>query len=184
MRGCSRGEDGPVSVAPAAERTHRRRHPLIVGNVEADILYREADPSDVPRLVGLPRPGEAGGDHRMLAYLRGEHHPQQALAERVLLMAESDGAPVGYTAGHLTRRFGCQGELQWIYVVPDFRRAGVASRLLEMLAAWFVERHALRVCVDVGDDAARPFYRRHGAVELNRHWMTWQDVRMVLDPPR
>jgi GNAT superfamily N-acetyltransferase len=143
------------------------------------ILYRQANVADVPKLVGLPRPGEAGGDYRMLAYLTGEHHPQQALRERILLMAESDGAPVGYTAGHLTRRFGCDGELQWIYVVPDFRRAGVASRLLEMLSGWFVEHDARRICVDVGDDAARPFYRRHGAVELNRHWMIWEDIDVV-----
>jgi hypothetical protein len=28
----------------------------------------------------------------------------------------------------------------------------------------------------VGDDQARPFYRRHGAFELNRHWMVWEDI--------
>ncbi|HEX8906949.1 MAG TPA: GNAT family N-acetyltransferase [Longimicrobiaceae bacterium] len=138
--------------------------------------------ADVPRLVGLPRPGEAGGDRRMAAYLAGEHHPQQALPPRVLWMAEAEDEPVGYTAGHLTRRFGCEGELQWIYVVPEYRRAGVGSKLLAMLAAWFVDHEARRVCVDVGDEAARPFYRRHGAVALNRHWMVWEDVGVVLPP--
>lgn len=29
------------------------------------------------------------------------------------------GEALGYVAGHLTRRFGCEGELQWIYVVAD-----------------------------------------------------------------
>ncbi|HEX6747781.1 MAG TPA: GNAT family N-acetyltransferase [Longimicrobium sp.] len=144
------------------------------------ILYREAGLVDVPRLVGLPRRCEAGGDPRMLAYLAGEHHPQQALPLRVLWMAEAEDAPAGYIAGHLTRRLGCQGELQWIYVVPDYRRAGVGSRLLALLAAWFVEHGARRICVDVGDDAARPFYRRQGAVELNRHWMVWEDIGVVL----
>ncbi|MBV9109865.1 MAG: GNAT family N-acetyltransferase [Gemmatimonadetes bacterium] len=146
----------------------------------AIVLYREAGLDDVPKLVGLPRPGEAGGDHRMLAYLRGEHHPQQALVPRILLMAEAAGSPVGYVAGHLTQRFGCDGELQWIYVVPGYRRSGVGSRLLAMLAGWFVEHGAHRVCVDVGDDAARPFYRRHGAIELNRHWMVWADIGVML----
>lgn len=117
----------------------------------------------------------------MAAYLAGEHHPQQALPPRVLFMAELEDAAIGYIAGHLTRRFGCQGELQWIYVVPDHRRTGIGSRLLEMLAGWFVERDARRICVDVGDDAARPFYRRHGAVELNRHWMVWEDIGVALD---
>jgi len=116
----------------------------------------------------------------MLQYLAGEHHPQQALLPRVLWMAEDTDKPIGYTAGHLTERFGCDGELQWIYVVPTHRRAGVASHLLRLLAGWFLEQDARRICVDVGDDEARPFYRRHGAVELNRHWMIWEDIGGVI----
>ncbi|MGH7752666.1 MAG: GNAT family N-acetyltransferase [Gemmatimonadales bacterium] len=42
-------------------------------------------------------------------------------------MATDGDRPIGYVAGHLTRRFDCEGELQWIYVVPDRRRSGVAS---------------------------------------------------------
>jgi GNAT superfamily N-acetyltransferase len=145
------------------------------------IHYRKAELADVPRLVGLPRPGEAGGDHRMPQYLAGEHHPRHALPPRVLWMASEGDTPVGYTAGHLTRRFGCDGELQWIYVVAEHRRGGVASALLRLLAGWFVDQGARRVCVDVGDDEARPFYRRHGAVELNRHWMVWNDIGEVVE---
>lgn len=140
------------------------------------VLYRKADLADVPRLVGLPRQGEAGGDYRMLQYLAGEHDPQQALPPRELWMATVADTPIGYAAGHLTRRFGCDGELQWIYVVPEQRRAHVASELLQRLAKWFVENGARRVCVDVGSDDARPFYRYHGAVELNQHWMVWDDI--------
>lgn len=148
------------------------------------IRYRRAALPDVPRLVELPGPGEAGGDPRMSLYLLGEHHPQHALPPRALWLAEDCTAPVGYVAGHLTRRFECDGELQWIYVAADQRRHGVASRLLELLATWFLERGARRICVDVGDDAARPFYHRRGAVELNRHWMVWNDVAIVLDAAR
>jgi GNAT superfamily N-acetyltransferase len=147
------------------------------------VQYRKAGLADIPRLIELPRAGEAGGDHRMAQYLAGEHHPQQALPPRVLWMASAGEAPIGYTAGHLTRRFGCDGELQWIYVVAEHRRSGVASALLRLLAAWFVEQGARRVCVDVGDDEARPFYRRHGAVELNRHWMVWEDIGEVVERP-
>jgi GNAT superfamily N-acetyltransferase len=144
------------------------------------VRYRQADLSDVPHLVSLPQEGEAGGDHRMAEYLAGEHHPQQALPPRAMWMATDGDSPIGYVAGHLTRRFGCDGELQWIYVTSPYRRAHVASRLLRLLAEWFLERGARRICVDVGDDAARPFYRRHGAVELNRHWMVWNDIGQVL----
>lgn len=133
-------------------------------------------PADVPRFVGLPREGEAGGDSRMLAYLTGRHHPQQALAPRVMWIAEDGESPVGYIAGHLTKRFDCDGELQWIYVVPAHRGSHVGSELFTRLAGWFLEHGARRICVDVGDDAARPFYRRHGAVDLNKHWMVWNDI--------
>jgi GNAT superfamily N-acetyltransferase len=139
------------------------------------VEYRIAELTDVPRLIGLPRKGEAGGDHRMLEYLRGEHHPQQALAPRRMWLASEGETPIGYIAGHLTRRFGCDGELQWIYVVAERRRSGVASRLLGLLADWFIEQNARRICVDVGDDEARHFYRHHGATELNNHWMVWED---------
>ena len=143
------------------------------------VQCRKAVPTDVPRFVGLPRQGEAGGDPRMLQYLTGEHHPQHALEPRAMWVAEAGDTPVGYVAGHLTRRFGCDGELQWIYVVAEHRRTRVASRLLRLLAAWFLAHGARRVCVDVGDDASRPFYRYHGAVELNRHWMVWDDISEI-----
>src|SRR5262245_53256130 len=126
------------------------------------IEYRLADVSDVPRMAGLPQPGEAGGDsaERMARYLAGEHHPQHALLPRAMWIAIDASSPVGYAAGHLSRRYGCDGELQWIYVVRDRRRGRVASTLLRFVAEWFVQHEARRICVDVGDDSARPFYRR------------------------
>ena len=127
--------------------------------------------------------GEGGG-----RWLRGSHDAipggrapsQQALAPRVMWMAEDDGAPIGYIAGHLTRRFGCDGELHWIYVVREHRGTEVASELLRRLAAWLVERSAPRVCVDVGDEQAGRFYKRHGAEDLAKHWLVWNDIGTVL----
>lgn len=147
----------------------------------AVVQIRPADPVDIPRVIGLPQPGEAGGDPRMAAYLAGDHHPREALAPRAMWIAWNGDHPVGYVAGHLTRRFRCDGELQWIHVAAAYRRRGIASRLIRTLASWFVEHGARRVCVDVGDQAARAFYARLGAVELNRHWMVWDDIGRVLD---
>jgi GNAT superfamily N-acetyltransferase len=96
-------------------------------------------------------------------------------------MAEEGEIPIGYVAGHLTRRFDCEGELQWIYVVPEHRRAHVASELLRLVAKWFLEQDARRICVDVGDENARPFYSHYGAVELSKHWMVWNDISAVLE---
>jgi ribosomal protein S18 acetylase RimI-like enzyme len=146
------------------------------------VVFREATPADVPRLAALRRPDEAGGaaPERMQRYLAGEHHPRRALAPRTMWLALDGDAPVGYAAGHLTRRFGCDGELQWIYVSGDRRGRGIAAELLRRIAAWFVAHDARRVCVDVGNDRARAFYRRHGAVDLEAHWMVWDDVGEIL----
>jgi GNAT superfamily N-acetyltransferase len=148
----------------------------------AAVHYRRVVPSDMPVLARLRGEGEAGGasEERMGRYLAGEHHPQQALLSRVMYVAAEAGAPIGYVAGHLTRRFGCDGELQWIYVVPEHRGTRVAAELLCLLATWFVEQGARRVCVDVGDERARHFYKRHGAVDLNKHWLVWNDVSAVI----
>jgi len=89
-------------------------------------------------------------------------------------------------AGHLTRRHGCDGELQWINVIPERRGSGIASELLRLLAGWFVEQKAFRICVNVdpSNAVARAFYIRHGAEKLNDHWLVWNDIRKVTSSGR
>lgn len=115
----------------------------------------------------------------MARYLDGLHHPQLALMPRVIYVALEGDSPIGYIAGHLTRRHGCDGELQWIYVVAEGRRGRVASELVRLLAAWFATQGASRICVNVapGNAGARNFYARHGAENLNEHWMVWSDIK-------
>lgn len=123
---------------------------------------------------------EAGpADPRMARYLRCEHHPQKALMQRVMYVAEGSDGAIGYIGGHLTERYECDGELQYLYVVPERRRSGIASGMLHLLAAWFVSHAASRICVDVTPEnkRARAFYLRHGAVHLNTHWLVWPDLR-------
>jgi ribosomal protein S18 acetylase RimI-like enzyme len=76
--------------------------------------------------------------------------------------------------------------LEWINVIPERRGAGVASELLRLLAGWFVEQKAFRVCVDVepSNTVARAFYTRHGAETLNPHWLVWNDIRKVTSSGR
>jgi GNAT superfamily N-acetyltransferase len=120
-------------------------------------------------------------DARMAAYFSGKHHPQRALLPRTGFVATADAAVIGYIAGHLTERFDCQGEVQYLYVAPAYRRLGVGRNLLRQLAAWFGERHALRVCVNVDPDSpgARPFYLSMAATDLRPHWMEWRDITSV-----
>jgi ribosomal protein S18 acetylase RimI-like enzyme len=148
------------------------------------VQYREANPSDIPAMAGIRIEGEEGGasEDRMARYLAREHHPQQALMPRVIYVAMEGDSMVGYIAGHLTRRYACDGELQWIYVVPKRRGSSVATELLYLLAAWFVEQNASRICVNVdpANTIAARFYTRHGAETLNKHWLVWADIKVVL----
>jgi ribosomal protein S18 acetylase RimI-like enzyme len=152
------------------------------------VQYREANPSDIPAMARLRIEGEEGGapEERMARYLAREHHPQQALAPRVIYAALEGDSLVGYIAGHLTRRYACDGELQWIYVVPKRRGSSVATELLYLLAAWSVEQNATRICVNVdpANTRATCFYTRHGAETLNQYWLVWPDINVVLGERR
>lgn len=148
------------------------------------IACREATVADVGELARLRATAwgtESYWQARLTGYMNGEIHPQESLPPRVVLVAFEDATIVGFIAGHLTRRFGCDGELEWIDVSPERRRAGVASLLLRALASWFEHHHARYICVDVdpGNAPARALYRKHGAEDLNPHWLVWRDIRTV-----
>jgi ribosomal protein S18 acetylase RimI-like enzyme len=76
--------------------------------------------------------------------------------------------------------------VQWIHTASESRRIGVASELLRLLAKWFVEQKALKVCVDVdpSNTAGLKFYQRHDAVDLVPHWLFWNDIRSVAEQSR
>ena len=80
---------------------------------------------------------------------------------------------MAFAAGHLTRRYDCEGELRWINVLPEYRGAGIASELLRLLADWFLKQDARKICVDVepSNTGARAFYLRHGARPLRDGWL-------------
>lgn len=118
---------------------------------------------------------------RILQYLTHELHPKKALPPRISYVCVEGERVVGLIAGHLTRRFGCDGELEWISIKQRYRGRGIAAELLRRLSRWFVRHKALRVCVDVepSNEVARRFYQRHGAAHLKPHWMVWNDIRKV-----
>jgi GNAT superfamily N-acetyltransferase len=127
---------------------------------------------------------EAGpADARMAAYLDGQHHPQQALAPRTAFVALAGDDVAGYIAAHATTRHGCSGEIQYLYVAPQYRRLGVARRLLRSVARWFQTRDIRRVCVDADIESAGAvaFYTAQGAVPLNEYWYMWDDVGLLLE---
>jgi len=109
-----------------------------------------------------------------------ELHPQKALAPRIIYVAIKDDLIIGFIAGHLTERFECDGELEWINVITKERGKGVAPSLILVLAEWFRKQNAFKICVDPGDETARKFYAKNGAEKLNEHWMFWNDISILL----
>lgn len=155
----------------------------------ATILYRPAEKSDVTALARIRAANwetEAYWMGRITGYREGTLHPQLALAPRVLYVATENGAVAGFIAGHLTKRFGCDGELEWIDVVAERRRMGIATELIRLLAGWFSEQKAKCVCVNVspGNFGARRLYGRSGAEFLNEYWLVWKDIGAILNVRR
>ena len=146
------------------------------------LRYRDVTSTDLPAMAAcrLGDPHDAA-DERMAAYFDGLHHPQQALLPRVGYAAFAGDALVGYIAGHRTRRYGYDGEVQYLYVAPEHRRRGIASALLRLLVGWFRQQGVTRVCVNANPDspAAVPFYASQGASALNRYWYAWENVGNV-----
>ena len=149
------------------------------------LSYRELREEDIPGMASIRAAEWETREYwlgRISGYLTGESNPQHARKPRVGYVACDSDVVIGFITGHLTTRHQCDGELEWINVVPEYRGSGAASELLRMLAKWFVEQKSPRVCVDVQptNSAARKFYRRHGAVDLNPHWLVWHDIGVVL----
>jgi RimJ/RimL family protein N-acetyltransferase len=153
--------------------------------VTPGVTIRRAEARDVPAMAALRAEAWELQKYwvaRVSAYLAGRIGAKEALREFAVFVTEVDGAVVGFVAGHRTARHGCQGELEWINVTTARRRGGIAGSLLAAMAAWFAERDALRVCVNVEPDnaVARAFYARYGAIDLKPHWMVWEDIRVAL----
>jgi GNAT superfamily N-acetyltransferase len=148
-------------------------------------IIRPAEDSDITAIAKL-RADEWGDDNfwaeRISRYKHGEHSPKQALPTREVFVAVDDGLVVGFVAGHQTRRFDCDGELQWINVVKHKRGAGVGDKLITRMGAWFIQHKAKRICVNVAPENinARRLYARCGAKPLNKAWMVWDDARFML----
>jgi GNAT superfamily N-acetyltransferase len=144
--------------------------------------YREVKIEDIPALAKIRAANwetEDFWNYSISSYLNNTRNPQKALKERVLYVALVGSTIVGFIAGHLTTRYDCQGELEWIDVVQQYRRYGIASKLIKILAAWFIEQKAYKVCIDPGNEIAREFYAKNGAKDLNEHWMYWNDIRSI-----
>lgn len=117
---------------------------------------------------------------RIEQYFQGVKSPQFAHDSRAIFVATYEDKIVSFVAGHLSSRFNCEGELQWIDTLEPYRDMGIASKLIKLMAGWFSYHHANKICVDPGNIEARKFYERNHAVSLNDHWMCWHNIRDIV----
>ncbi|HVW96239.1 MAG TPA: GNAT family N-acetyltransferase [Mucilaginibacter sp.] len=146
-------------------------------------LAEENDLIALARIRGTDAASESHWLYRIAGYYNNTYSPQQAVGERVIFVAVDDHRIAGFIAGHLTRRYHCGGEIQWIDTIPEYRRRGIANALLQQLVAWFDARGAKKVCVncDPGNTIAAAFYRRNGGSPLNEHWFIWENISEIIN---
>ena len=83
-------------------------------------------------------------------------------------VAEADGRVVGFTLGDASFEIlEDTGHLEWIAVAPEYRRRGVAARLIDRAVETFRELGKKRVVADIasGNAASRAMAARTGFTE-------------------
>jgi ribosomal protein S18 acetylase RimI-like enzyme len=90
------------------------------------------------------------------------------------LVAEADGKLVGFALGRVLekpRNAWRYGWLLWLGVEPRFKRAGVATRLVNQLKGLFIESNVRIMLVDTAakNHGALAFFRRNGFGGEIRH---------------
>ena len=84
---------------------------------------------------------------------------------------------VGFIAGQRSTRMGCEGELQWMFVLPERQREGVGAALLAPMAEWFVQQDSRHVIIDAPpENGFRAFYLKYGATPFDEYWLHWEDI--------
>jgi ribosomal protein S18 acetylase RimI-like enzyme len=147
-----------------------------------DTQIETATLNDLPALCRLRAEYEGHAlewEPRITAYMIGQQNPQFALEPREVFVAVEDATDVvGVISGHLTTRFHCQGEIQWLNVQADHRGRRIADKLLDAQFAWFRSHNARKICISVApsNDACRTVLQRRGAVRLGEQWLIFEDI--------
>jgi diamine N-acetyltransferase len=155
-----------------------------------DTRIRAATPRDVPALAGLAQRtwSDAFGDGvspddvaAELEETRSEVYFVRALAEKTILVAEHNGALVGYV------QFG-DAEIQRLYVETELQGRGLGRMLMEAALEHPRLSRAKRVCLQVWEQNERALrlyesfgFERAGTTTFAVGSAVMDDLVMVLD---
>ncbi|HYH38334.1 MAG TPA: GNAT family N-acetyltransferase [Azospirillum sp.] len=138
----------------------------IADGPEAALQVRPAEPSDVPAVIALD--AETTGLEKP-AYWSDlfERYGRRRTRDRVFLIAEHAGQPVGFIVGEVRAwEFGSPPS-GWVFAVnvrPGARQLGVGSRLFDAICACFRQAGVQTVRTMLSKDATllMSFFRSQG----------------------
>jgi GNAT superfamily N-acetyltransferase len=111
---------------------------------------------------------------RWRRYIEHGSSAQKALGDGFTILAESAGRLIGFAAYHHTRRWGCDAELESLYVLLSHQGRGVGTTLLREIVGRLRAEGSRSLCVGYSPhNPYKRFYSKHGAVEINPHWAAW-----------
>jgi ribosomal-protein-alanine N-acetyltransferase len=137
-----------------------------VGGEEGAVVVRAAGAEDLDAVLGIEH-GAATAPHWAAAEYAACVEGGEA-GRRRLLVAEVEGAVVGFAVGAVTV-MGV-GEIESVAVEAAARRAGVGEALCRAVVAWCAERGAGEAELEVraGSAGAIALYERLGFVAVGR----------------
>ena len=127
-------------------------------------IYREADWPYICEIYDLAKPDELAGvvapEH--IPPLETDAEMKRLFVASKIVVAEINAKPVGFVGSRGTF-------ITWLFVLPAFRRSGVATALLHHVLAELERPIALNVATSNG--AARLLYERLG-FQVEREFMS------------
>jgi len=119
---------------------------------------------------------------RWLRYLRDGSSAQKSRGDGFAILAEDGGDLIGFAGYHHTLRWGCDAELESLYVRLPWQRKGVGLTLLRDVMRRLRAEGSRSLCVGFSpENPYKRFYFKHGAVAINPHWAFW--AAMPWDSP-
>jgi GNAT superfamily N-acetyltransferase len=114
-------------------------------------------------------------DHLRTALASGEYigwlvpdpgHPQKIVAGAGLLLRRIPPIPLSHETGEPTIAHGPQGLIINVFTEPQWRRRGLASRLMEQIITWSLEQRIESLVLHASQDG-RDLYQQLGFIPTN-----------------
>ena len=128
------------------------------------IEYREMSTFDIPALVGIEK--EVFPDSPWSAAQFREELSGVPKSRRYLV-AHEQGVIVGYAGVALS---GDVADIHNIAVIPNYRKRGIASHLLDELEGWAISKGVTALMLEIreGNKEAFPLYEKRGYAVISR----------------